>query len=325
MFSRNGFRPGRDALLIAAGYAVVAAAYILVSGRWALSAAGSIEELHWFEQWKGLGFVAVSAGGLFLFAKIVFRSYARVVQADTRAQADSASERQRLESGLLAAGICHDANNVLTALRLGLDFLSKDIPAGGNGRPMLREIEGQVQRLELMNQRLLEASRDTMNAKLQPLHLAEEIRNFLEHTRHASAYDGAQVTVENLGGLTVLSEPLLLHQILENLVLNAVQSEEGRSRRVLVRGVRDGAKVTLEVHDDGPGIPEDLQRHVFQPFFTTKDTGTGLGLVSVRACVRAHNGNVDVGKSPILGGACMKVQLPAAPEAEQSVPGAVTR
>ncbi|HEX9288158.1 MAG TPA: ATP-binding protein, partial [Anaeromyxobacteraceae bacterium] len=114
----------------------------------------------------------------------------------------------------------------------------------------------------------------------------------------------------------VLADPDGLHQVLVNLLVNAV-SAVAEGGRVGVRarpGGDGGAQVALEVHDDGPGVPEALRERIFDPFFTTRPDGTGLGLAVCARIVAAHGGDIRVGQGP-LGGACFTVQLPAATEA----------
>jgi signal transduction histidine kinase len=72
--------------------------------------------------------------------------------------------------------------------------------------------------------------------------------------------------------------------------------------------------LALAVEDDGPGVPEDIRGQVFDPFFTTRSDGTGLGLAVVQSVILAHRGRVRL-DSPPAGGACFVVELPPAPAA----------
>jgi signal transduction histidine kinase len=100
-----------------------------------------------------------------------------------------------------------------------------------------------------------------------------------------------------------------LNQVWTNLIDNAIDAVDGRGS-IAVRAYVEGTRVVVEVVDDGPGIPRAAQVHVFEPFYTTKDTGagTGLGLAIVRRIVTDHGGEVFLQSEP--GKTCFIVRLP---------------
>jgi signal transduction histidine kinase len=93
-----------------------------------------------------------------------------------------------------------------------------------------------------------------------------------------------------------------------NLLLNAAQAG-GPSGRVAVTIRADDLAATVEIADDGPGIPPDVRPKVFEPFFTTKHRGTGLGLPTARRVVERHRGTIDIACPP-SGGTVVTVTLP---------------
>jgi signal transduction histidine kinase len=101
-----------------------------------------------------------------------------------------------------------------------------------------------------------------------------------------------------------------LNQIWANLVDNALDAV-GAGGRVAVTARRDGHRVVVEVTDDGPGIPADIRERIFDPFFSTKDVGqgVGLGLDIVRRTLERHDGEIDVESRP--GRTVFRVRLPA--------------
>jgi signal transduction histidine kinase len=110
--------------------------------------------------------------------------------------------------------------------------------------------------------------------------------------------------------VTVRADERLLRQALLNLFLNAYQAmpQEGRLEVRASRGVIDGRPCAeIVVRDTGPGIPTEMVGKIFQPFFTTKPTGTGLGLAVVRRIVEGHGGTIELGSPP---GAEFTVRLP---------------
>ena len=83
-----------------------------------------------------------------------------------------------------------------------------------------------------------------------------------------------------------------------NLMVNAAEATD-RNGRILVKLFEDAGTVRLEVHDDGPGIPEESRGPVSEPFFTTKEDGTGLGLFSFKYCAEAHGGSIGIDTSDL--------------------------
>jgi signal transduction histidine kinase len=112
------------------------------------------------------------------------------------------------------------------------------------------------------------------------------------------------------GTCVVRAVESLLARMIFNLILNAAEAT-GKGGKIEIRLRRAESMVCLEVHDNGPGIPVDMRQKVFDPFYTSKPNGTGLGLLSVRMCAVEHHGTVTVTDSD-LGGACFIVTLPAA-------------
>ncbi len=113
------------------------------------------------------------------------------------------------------------------------------------------------------------------------------------------------------GELPVALDRTMMYRVLSNLVANAIQAAKADhdGARVRVRAVADEDSYILEVEDDGPGVPPQLGVSVFDPYVTTKQDGSGLGLTIVKKIVLDHGGHIDVDTSP-LGGARFRVSLP---------------
>jgi signal transduction histidine kinase len=102
-----------------------------------------------------------------------------------------------------------------------------------------------------------------------------------------------------------------IHQVVLNLVKNAVEALEGRADALVrVRTTVEGESVVLAVEDNGPGIPESVQKSLFTPFFTTKEKGTGLGLSISERIVRGHDGEMTL-RSVVGEGTTFRIRLPA--------------
>jgi nitrogen fixation/metabolism regulation signal transduction histidine kinase len=115
--------------------------------------------------------------------------------------------------------------------------------------------------------------------------------------------------------LPVRIDAMMLKRCVDNLVLNAAQAirhhPDARARAILVRSVHRPEHAVLQVHDSGPGVPARDRARIFDPYFTTKSEGTGLGLPIVKKVVLEHGGEIECGESE-LGGAVFSIELPLA-------------
>jgi CheY-like chemotaxis protein len=142
--------------------------------------------------------------------------------------------------------------------------------------------------------------------------LGEDVRVVLEPSRETAR---------------VLADPGQLQQVVLNLVVNARDAMPGGGRILIATSVRPetggAGEVVVEVADEGSGIPPEVMEHLFEPFFSTKEDGTGLGLASVYGIVKQHRGTVEVDPGPGRG-ATFRVRLPAVEHvtpAEVATPG----
>ncbi len=243
------------------------------------------------------------------------------------------TERERLEHelarasklesvGLLAGGIAHDFNNILTAVIGNLALGLLDVPAETELGAALRDAERAALRARDLTQQLLTFARGG-----EPIRTAVRLPEIIaEVTRFA--LHGAKVNAEfdlapDLWPADV--DKAQISRVVQNLAINAVQAmPAGGTVRLAARNVRvralevpplaPGAYVRIAVADTGVGIkPEHLER-VFEPYFTTKQTGSGLGLATVYSIVRKHKGHIRV-QSALGHGTTFEVYLPAAEEA----------
>jgi two-component system, cell cycle sensor histidine kinase and response regulator CckA len=240
-------------------------------------------------------------------------------------------QSQKMESvGLLAGGVAHDFNNLLTPI-LGytavfLDGLAPEDPRTEG----LREIQLAAQRAGDLTRQLLAFSRKQL-LELKTLSLGDVVRRTrIMLRRTLSETIDIQVTVEP-GLDAVRADAGQMEQVLLNLAINARDAMLGGGLlRIEARNVsldeqhaaqhpeiRPGRYVLLEVSDDGTGMTPEVQRQLFQPFFTTKPRGkgTGLGLSTVYGIVKQHGGGVTVYSEPGHG-STFRVYLPAIPLSE---------
>lgn len=301
-----GASPARRATALAGGYFALTAAYIVASD-WAASSTTLFE----VGLAKGVAFAAVTAALLGLVACRVLRSMARA-RVDLREAQDAlARAEQRTTPGLLAASVAHDVNNLLAVLTSGLYELETR-PSDAERDAIVGDMKVALRRGSELVRRLSRVGRAPDEpAEVDVAAIAAEA---VELGRHHPAARGRSIELASQP-VRALVQPARVHQLVTNLLVNALEaSPPGGHARVVVAPAGDA--VALEVHDDGPGIPERLREAIFDPFFTTKLDGTGLGMLSVRVCAELHGGHVEVGRSAELGGARIRVVLRGARELE---------
>lgn len=295
----------RYAALLAGGYTLVAVVYIVASSSIAARLSANVEQLNRIETLKGILFVVVTAVATFLGAYFGFsrleRAHAQILARD-RALVDN---ERRVFAGLIAGAIAHDSNNVLVAVIADLEELRDGRPADD---PTVQRLKHSVERMIALNRRLLSNARRGQAAQPEDVEVIHLVRETLAVTRSHQSVRKCTVEFAPAGPVRLHTHPLLLQQIIANLVVNAGEAC-GAGGRIEVRLHDSPEFVTLEVHDNGPGVPLERRDRIFDSLETTKPAGTGLGLFSVKSCVAALEGSVDVGDSP-LGGACFRVRLP---------------
>lgn len=211
--------------------------------------------------------------------------------------------------GELAASIAHEVRNPLAGMRGAMEVLRKQ-PGRPDAAEVIEEMIGQIDRLEHLVRDLLVFARP-VSPRPRAFDLPDLLDRVLRYHEEAAAAAG--ITIERRYGgdaAPLAADPQQLEQVVLNLVTNAVQAME-RGGRLTLGVVRNPEGLCIRVEDTGPGIPEAILDRVFQPFFTTKHRGSGLGLSIVRRIVENHGGRVSIDSQPGRGTA-VSVTLPAA-------------
>lgn len=240
-----------------------------------------------------------------------FVSNARALDESTMRLAETQRElvvRERLAAiGELSAVVAHEVRNPLAVVFnavAGLKRMSLD----PNANVLLSIVEEEAERLKRLVEELLEFARPR-DAAFEPVELGPLLRRAVDAAvQSTSKTEPIDVRVEEDVG-TVVCDPQLLRQAIVNLVTNALLAPGRASAvRVLV-GTEGDRTLRIAVMDDGDGIPDAIAERIFMPFFTTRPTGTGLGLPIVRRAADAHGGTVTHERSP-GGGATFVLRLP---------------
>ncbi|HEV2491473.1 MAG TPA: ATP-binding protein [Terriglobia bacterium] len=232
-----------------------------------------------------------------------------------QAQADARRSERLAALGQLSAGLAHEIRNPLGVIKGSAETLAKKLPSAD---PLAAELAGyissEVNRLNALVSRFLDFARP-LRLERRPTEIPALVDRALKSAR--DRWPDAKIDVERADGANLPQVPVdaeLCEQVFTNLVHNAYQamSPGGGKLRVRVASAQaDGRRgVEVSFEDSGTGIAADVREQIFNPFFTTKKEGVGLGLSIVSKIVDEHRGTIQVSSEPGHG-ACFRVFLPA--------------
>jgi PAS domain S-box-containing protein len=216
--------------------------------------------------------------------------------------------------GTLAAGVAHEVKNPLHALSLNLHLLEKEVATGGPWSADTREyfeiLRSETQRIHRIVENFLRFSRPSI-PEVKPL----DLHALLERVLSLLAFEAADhgVTIETAFDpelTTVAGDEGQLSQVFLNLGINALQAMPAGGMLV-VRTRLDQGWAEVAVEDTGQGIEVEALPHIFDPYFTTRPRGVGLGLAIAHRIVEAHHGTMDV-ETAVGKGTTMILRLPRA-------------
>lgn len=310
MAAETQIRPLRTAAIIALIYILLIALYIWLSGKIAAGYASSVEGLEHLELVKGMLFVLVTGVALFFGAFWLLRRIEKkseIILAQNRGMI--ASERLFM-AGIFAASVSHDINNILQVIVGNAGEVRTFARLDQKDRQHIDQILSAAQRLSLLNRRLMKAGSGHLPGEIKQTDAVLVVKETVEFARVHKRIKPCRLSCDMPEEVNVHLNAALFQRALMNMILNAAESS-AEPVDILVRLIPENGenRFTLEVHDSGNGIPEEYREKIFDPFFTSKTGGNGLGLLSLKICTEQHDGQISLMDSH-LGGTCVRMTLP---------------
>jgi len=216
--------------------------------------------------------------------------------------------------GRFASSVAHEIRNPLTGIATGVEYLSRGFPEGDERRVDVQFILREVTRLNTIITDLLTATSPRM-LTLGPVSLADVAARAVRSLTPSIPEGKVQIRLEGADTWPkVLADTDQLLQVVLNLIQNALQAIEDQGVVVIrahLVGKPPGTRVQIGVTDTGVGIGAEHVPHLFEPFYTTRPKGTGLGLFVAHGIVQRHGGSIEVESTPGQG-TVFRLTLPAA-------------
>ncbi|WP_309396755.1 sensor histidine kinase [Cerasicoccus maritimus] len=273
----------------------------------------SDSEVALVEMAKGIAFVLVTGVLLFLGSCYLMNLIARQYEKIEKQRRSIEELDRRASTGLLASAIGHDANNLLTAVRMSVDLLQHGL-GPERSRALIETISGSLDELVALNRRLVRGGQADQPGELKPRCLKNESERVLQFLNHEHPVSRLKISFYHEGDCTVPLNRHLYFQVFLNLLTN-VARHVGESAEVRVFIHEAEGVVVVCVEDDGPGVSEEERENIFAPYYSQHPEGAGLGLASVRAAMRLHEGEIKCDASK-LGGAKFVLTFPKAHSAK---------
>ncbi len=203
--------------------------------------------------------------------------------------------------GEIATGLAHEIKNPLAGIKISMEFLAQDSSLSEGDREVLTKVIDEVRRIEVLLRGLLNFAKPPV-----PHFAPAKVNNIIDICIMFSVKTKSLPSSNNTKEVkvlknfddnipTIMADQLQLQQVLMNLLLNAIDAMPGGGTLTLNTACSiDKRSIKIEIADSGEGISEKEMNKIFQPFFTTKSKGTGMGLAITRRIIEEHGGSISV-------------------------------
>jgi len=299
------FNPIRLALVFSGAYFIICNFYIWISSFLAAKFSGSVADMQRIETIKGMLFILVTTLSIFAMLWFLLHRLALNEKVLLTQKSELIKIHGQAVSGVLASAVAHDMNNILSVLNFYLTELNW--PGIEKSDSDTRsQITSALNDMKNLTRRMLYIGKENIPAEFKRFSFSELVKETLNFIRKHQQIEKKIISFNSSENVLVLGNEYTLRQLLINLLLNAAAAAKSQ---IEVRVLRQENWAVLEVHDDGPGISPEKKKMIFQPYYTSKVEGTGLGLLSVQVYTEIHRGQINLLDSH-LGGACFQIRLP---------------
>jgi signal transduction histidine kinase len=262
---------------------------------------------------KGLVYVITMGMLLYVGLRALLQLDADRARLELKAAEALVTVDQQRNAQLLASAIAHDVRNNLQVIQMVADDLVQRRVGDDDDREALGDLVQAAQEATALVTRLKDAWRRE-DPRCTTVDVGGLLERLLPLLRRHPSLRGVQLEVDGPpSGLRISAFPGVLEQAVQNLVLNAGQATGPGGHVRLSWAAIEPAGCALCVDDDGPGVPDSLREQIFEPLYTSRPDGTGLGLLSVALAARVHAGEIEVDRGP-MGGARFALRLRGAAE-----------
>ncbi len=239
------------------------------------------------------------------------RAFNRMTESLKKMLAELASRESLAAVGEFAASLAHEVRNPLTAIRIDLQMVEEGLAEDSELREPQQRALREVTRLDETVSRALSVARSG-RIRARPIDLREPIQAASEAAAPTFESRGARLDIPVIdSAVPVSGDPAALEQLFLNLLRNSAESL-GAAESATVSVAEEDGYAVVTIQDDGSGMPADVLERVFEPFFSTRPEGTGLGLPIARRIAAAHGGELELKSTPGVG-TTATVRLPGLP------------
>ena len=242
-----------------------------------------------------------------------YQALVELRQQEERTKAELIKKERLAAIGRMTSQVTHELRNPLSSLGLNVEMLDEELTIlgasdGSEAKELIGAITDEVERLTGITEEYLAYARLPV-AKLRPTLINTILEDLLAFMSEELSQREIVTTSKLATNLPqVQADPNQLRRAFLNLIRNAVDAMEGGGLLAL-SSWSEGNTVIVELHDSGPGIPEDELQHIFEPFYSTKESGTGLGLPLTSQIIEEHGGRI-LAASTIGRGSLFRIELP---------------